>query len=248
MTSPLSVASLTAGEPFWLVAEMTSTPPYPLLIESMDLTVTGATEQKSCYSSMTSSSTVMESGQRYSMWYSMVPTATGESVYLGTFSLRWKRKVDHEGDGNNGLVLIQEKIPPVQVIRSPFVATLAVPPEGEVGALMACTLEVKNLSALPQFVILNVRSNPNDGGTKPFYFHAGELETTFVIQPHSSQVVQHLLLPMRSGFVSLPHFMLLSKRYDSEITLSQALQRVFIWPTKSLSLPLLSSPFDTSYG
>jgi hypothetical protein len=36
-------------------------------------------------------SSVMESGQRYTLWYSITPSITGDGVNLATFSLRWKR-------------------------------------------------------------------------------------------------------------------------------------------------------------
>jgi hypothetical protein len=38
----------------------------------------------------------MESGQRYSLWYSITPSVVGDSVNLATFSLRWKRYTRHD--------------------------------------------------------------------------------------------------------------------------------------------------------
>jgi hypothetical protein len=57
------------------------------------------------------------------------------------------------------------------------------------------------------------------------------------------QVVQHLLLPLRSGFVPLPRFMVTAKRYDTDIALAQALRNVFVRPAAALSSTSLVSPF-----
>lgn len=92
--------------------------------------------------------TVMDSGQRYSLWYALTPLVAGENIVLGTFSLRWKRYVttlcittlsetlrsllldrtpkaaDRAAD-DDASVLIQEKMPPARIIRSPLKATLS---------------------------------------------------------------------------------------------------------------------------
>jgi hypothetical protein len=174
-----------------------------------------------------------------------------------------------------------------------------VPPEGEVGALLPCQLEIQNLTGIPQFVTLAIQdlqgtphqsSSPlsslpshhtgtADASAEPYYFHAGEMETGFMIQPRSSQVfgpphithssgvgllkcqrrtrtiahareqvMQHLLLPLRSGFVPLPRFALVAKRYETDIALSQALRSVFVRPAAlgvSSSAPL-ASPFPSA--
>ncbi len=129
------------------------------------------------------------------------------------------------------MVLIQERIPPLRISRAPFAATLGtclhhwlaalwgeadanfrgglavVPPEGEVGALLPCQLEIQNLTGIPQFVTLAVQdlqgtphqsisllslsshhTGTADASAEPYYFHAGEMETGFMIQPRSSQV------------------------------------------------------------
>lgn len=133
------------------------------------------------------------------------------------------------------MVLIQERVPPLRISRAPFAATLGtylppptpllhlaalwgvltrglavVPPEGEVGALLPCQLEVQNLTGIPQFVTLaiqDLQGTPHqsislssfspfsshhtgaaDASAEPYYFHAGEMETGFMIQPRSSQV------------------------------------------------------------
>ena len=79
------------------------------------------------------------------------------------------------------MVLIQERVPPLRISRAPFAATLGtclnhwlaalwgeadanfrgglavVPPEGEVGALLPCQLEIQNLTGIPQFVTLAIQ-------------------------------------------------------------------------------------------
>jgi hypothetical protein len=60
--------------------------------------------------------------------------------------------------------------------------------------------------------------------------------------------MQHLLLPLRSGFVPLPRFALVAKRYETDIALSQALRSVFVRPAAlgvSSSAPL-ASPFASA--
>ena len=62
------------------------------------------------------------------------------------------------------------------------------------------------------------------------------------------QVMQHLLLPLRSGFVPLPRFALVAKRYETDIALSQALRSVFVRPAAlgvSSAAPL-ASPFTSA--
>jgi hypothetical protein len=48
--------------------------------------------------------------------------------------------------------------------------TPVVPPEGVVGALLPCILEVKNLTAIPQFVMLTVKEELASDGA-PLHLH-----------------------------------------------------------------------------
>ncbi|ELR24645.1 uncharacterized protein ACA1_172710, partial [Acanthamoeba castellanii str. Neff] len=93
---PPPAVPLTVDEPFWLMVEMTSTPPYPLSIEHTNLAMVNTTKENGPVATCTSTPfkpTVMESGQRYSLWYSITASVVGDSVNLATFSLRWKRKL-----------------------------------------------------------------------------------------------------------------------------------------------------------
>jgi tetratricopeptide (TPR) repeat protein len=139
---PELLQSLTVNEPFFLHVEITSTPPYPLLMDKAELIMNSTKDLVPVASVVPTPNarTVLENGLRYTLWYLITPILASDSICLGSFRMRWRRnkrllkadeskatgKGESSGDGGGEEILpylIQERLPTLKILRAPFVTS-----------------------------------------------------------------------------------------------------------------------------
>jgi hypothetical protein len=105
------------------------------------------------------------------------------------------------------------------------------PAEGEVGVTLSCQITIQNNTNLVQEVQLMMREE------SPYFLNAGEQDAQLVLTAGDKQRCQLVLLPIRTGELMLPEFILQSRRYNTRFPVRQP-RTIFIKPPCT---PLISS-------
>ncbi|EAL63853.1 DUF1683 family protein [Dictyostelium discoideum AX4] len=150
----------------------------------------------------------------YSGWFNLIPLVISESISFGSFIIEWRRK----GQSSKIISTLPIQLPYIRTTPNPFLAKVHVPSFGIVGQPLTQSIIIKNNTNFLQEFDLQVINPPSYGNSDIPFFFSGDKQSTFSIHPDSTHEIKHILLPLVAGKLNLPHFKIISKRFNKELS------------------------------
>jgi len=162
-------------------------------------------------------SVILKQNDRYSVWFQVTPLISGNAVEIGQLRIYWRRDSFEAEHVTETLV----PLPALKIQRTPFSTVVDTPAHGLLGHALPFTVVITNHTHFLQDFQVTVKD------TDAFLF-AGTRQSLFKILPNSSYKIKYNLVPLTSGRVALPHFQIISKRFDKELPGTKQKRFVFI--------------------
>ncbi|EGC32760.1 hypothetical protein DICPUDRAFT_155255 [Dictyostelium purpureum] len=178
-------------------------------------------------SNNTITSVELSKDNNHSSWFNLVPLLISESISFGNFVIEWKRK----GANVNQISILPIALPHVRTTSNSFITNVEVAQFGVVGVPFIQTITIQNNTHFLQEFELVVINSPSYGNSDMPFFFSGDKQSSFSIHPDSTHEIKHVLLPLVAGKLILPHFKIISKRFNKELAKTKNVNSfIFIKP------------------
>eukprot|EP01027_Heterolobosea_sp_BB2_P004386 GEZU01006699.1.p1 GENE.GEZU01006699.1~~GEZU01006699.1.p1 ORF type:complete len:1421 (-),score=302.07 GEZU01006699.1:215-4477(-) len=238
------------NEPILLFTSLVCNTPYPVILKSIELETSNVfvceTDKRIDVSNnahfelegvRTDSvngkvirKTVLEHHDAYSFNHTLLPVPTSPGTLEtspGTMIITCERYTKQGEPVEKRDVIFKFPLPPLTLYDAMLVALYDFPPEGVMGAPMPVTLTILNNTILVQEVHVSVRDSEA-------FFFAGSAEVTVSILPNETRVLRYTMIPVLSGHVSFPQFVITAKRNDTHVLHPDEKWSIFVRPDTPL--------------